>query len=202
MTDTWNRGDYSISTDRARLNAELIHDFLSNTAYWATGRSLEVVERSIENSLCFGIYENSAQVGFARVVTDYATFAWIADADSRLGPLLEAFIDGKYYWVPFSRIQKIEVEPPQDLRDFVWLAAKFTWSNAGETVGFIPSRYPGTEASADDELKLARKTVWEEKDSELFLGMGQRLFATDETEIPLFDIRTIEFSAQPAAATT
>jgi GNAT superfamily N-acetyltransferase len=79
MTDSWQRGDYQISTDRSRLNADLIHSFLSNTSYWATGRSLEVVERSIENSLCFGIYQNSEQVGFARVVTDYATFAWIAD---------------------------------------------------------------------------------------------------------------------------
>ena len=129
-------------------------------------------------------------------------FAWIADADSRLGPLLEAFIDGKYYWVPFSRIQKIEIEPPKDLRDLVWLATKFTWSNGGETFGFIPSRYSGTEGSAEDELKLSRKTVWDEKDAELFLGTGQRLLATDEAEIPLFDIRTIDLSTQPPAAAT
>ena len=79
MTETWQRDDYQISTDRSRLNVELIHDFLSNTSYWATGRSLEVVHCSIDNSLCFGIYQSSDQVGFARVVTDYATFAWIAD---------------------------------------------------------------------------------------------------------------------------
>ena len=79
MTDSWESGDYQISTDRARLNIDLIHDFLSNSSYWATGRSLEVVERSIANSLCFGIYQGDDQVGFARVVTDYATFAWIAD---------------------------------------------------------------------------------------------------------------------------
>jgi GNAT superfamily N-acetyltransferase len=79
MTESWERDDYSISTDRARLDIELIHAFLSQTSYWATGRSREVVERSIEHSLCFGIYQNSDQVGFARVVTDYATFAWIAD---------------------------------------------------------------------------------------------------------------------------
>jgi type VI secretion system protein ImpE len=129
-------------------------------------------------------------------------FAWIADADSRLGPLLEAFIDGKYYWVPFSRIQKIEIEPPKDLRDLVWLASKFTWSNGGQTFGFIPSRYSGTEAAAEDELKLSRKTVWEEQDAGLFLGTGQRLLATDEAEIPLFDIRAIELSTQPPPAAT
>ena len=76
---TWQRGDYSISTDRARLNFALIHDFLANSSYWATGRSLEVVQRSIDNSLPFGIFRGTDQVGFARVVTDYATFAWIAD---------------------------------------------------------------------------------------------------------------------------
>jgi GNAT superfamily N-acetyltransferase len=79
MTDSWERGDYSISSDRARLNLDLIHEFLSHHTYWATGRSLEVVQRSIENSLPFGIYQGDDQVGFARVVTDYATFAWIAD---------------------------------------------------------------------------------------------------------------------------
>ncbi len=76
---TWHKDDYSISTDRARLNIELIHNFLSNTAYWATGRSREVVATSIENSLPFGIYKGTEQVGFARIVTDYATFAWVAD---------------------------------------------------------------------------------------------------------------------------
>ena len=79
MIDSWERGDYSISTDSSRLNIDLIHDFLSHQSYWASGRGREVVERSIENSLSFGIYQNSVQVGFARVVTDYATFAWIAD---------------------------------------------------------------------------------------------------------------------------
>jgi len=79
MSQSWQRGDYSISTDRLRLDLELIHNYLSNESYWASGRSRDVVERSIENSLPFGIYRDSELVGFARVVTDYATFAWVAD---------------------------------------------------------------------------------------------------------------------------
>lgn len=79
MPETWERGDYLISADRARLNIDLIHDFLSGQTYWASGRARDVVQRSIDNSLSFGIYKENAQVGFARVVTDYATFAWIAD---------------------------------------------------------------------------------------------------------------------------
>jgi len=77
--ESWQRDDYEISTDRARLNIDLIQDFLCNQSYWATGRSREVVVRSIDNSLPFGIYRGSEQVGFARIVTDYATFAWVAD---------------------------------------------------------------------------------------------------------------------------
>ncbi len=79
MVESWERGDYLISTDRSRLDLELIHDFLSQTTYWAAGRKRYVVQRSIENSFPFGIYKGNNQVGFARVVTDYATFAWIAD---------------------------------------------------------------------------------------------------------------------------
>src|SRR5438270_9923824 len=79
MTDEWKRGDYTISTDNARLDLNVIHDYLSNHSYWAKGRSLETIRRSIEHSLAFGVYKGREQVGFARVVTDYATFAWIAD---------------------------------------------------------------------------------------------------------------------------
>jgi GNAT superfamily N-acetyltransferase len=77
--ELWQRNDYTISTDRARLNIDLIHDFISNHSYWGSGRSREVVERSIENSMPFGLYHDDRQVGFARIVTDYATFAWVAD---------------------------------------------------------------------------------------------------------------------------
>jgi len=68
-----------ISTDKSRLDIELIHNYLSNESYWAKGRSIEKVKLSIENSICFGVYLDEAQIGFARVVTDYAVFAWILD---------------------------------------------------------------------------------------------------------------------------
>jgi GNAT superfamily N-acetyltransferase len=75
----WTRGEYVISTDRDRLNLATIHDYLSGKSYWAKGRTREQVERSIANSLNFGLFHGREQVGFARVVTDYATFGWIAD---------------------------------------------------------------------------------------------------------------------------
>jgi len=73
------RGEMSISTDKALLDLRVIHEFLSEESYWAKGRSMSLVIKTIENSLCFGVYENGNQVGFARVVTDYATFAWLCD---------------------------------------------------------------------------------------------------------------------------
>ncbi|MEA2175817.1 MAG: hypothetical protein QOD00_3409 [Blastocatellia bacterium] len=79
MAQEWHHGEYSISTDPARLDLETIHTFLCSESYWATGRPVEVIKRSIENSLPFGIYRGDRQVGFARVITDYATFAWLAD---------------------------------------------------------------------------------------------------------------------------
>jgi type VI secretion system protein ImpE len=118
-------------------------------------------------------------------------FDWIADADSRLGPIMEAIIDGKYYWVPFSRVRSIRTEPPTDLRDLVWTAAQFVWANGGESPGFIPTRYPGTHNAADSSLKLARRTEWMDQGSDLFVGLGQRTLVTDQTEIALTEAHKI-----------
>ncbi len=75
----WQKDEYYISTDITKLDVGMIHHFLYTTAYWAVGRPMSVVRKSIENSLCFGLYEGETQVGFARVVTDYATFGWMCD---------------------------------------------------------------------------------------------------------------------------
>jgi GNAT superfamily N-acetyltransferase len=75
----WNRPPYTVSTDPARLDVDLIHRCLSEQAFWALGRPREVVERSLENSLCFGVYAGVVQVGFCRLVTDHATFGWLDD---------------------------------------------------------------------------------------------------------------------------
>jgi GNAT superfamily N-acetyltransferase len=79
VTSEWRRDDYLITTNKLRLNIDFIHGFLANTSYWAKGRSREQVERSIDNSLNFGVFKGDQQIGFARVVTDYSTFAWLAD---------------------------------------------------------------------------------------------------------------------------
>jgi GNAT superfamily N-acetyltransferase len=72
-------GEVVVSDDKKLLDRALIHRFLSEQSYWAKGVPMETVERSIEHSLCFGIYKAGRQAGFARVVTDFTTFAWLAD---------------------------------------------------------------------------------------------------------------------------
>jgi len=71
--------DIEISLDNRLLNLEMIHNYLSQDAYWAQGRTLATVVKSISNSICFGMYSDGVQIGFGRVVTDYAVFAWIMD---------------------------------------------------------------------------------------------------------------------------
>ncbi len=122
-----------------------------------------------------------------------APFSWLADADSRLGPVLEAIVNGKYYWIPFERIRSIQIEPPKNLRDMVWATASFTWSNQGEAVGLIPSRYPGSEKKGDSALSLGRKTEWMDAGDDFYLGAGQRMLASDQNEYPLLEIREVTF---------
>lgn len=122
---------------------------------------------------------------------DGVPFEWISDADSRLGPVLEAVINGRYYWVPFARLARISMEAPADLRDMVWTPAYLEFENGGESVALIPTRYPGSDTSEDGMILLARKTVWEEVAPEHHRGLGQRLLTTDASDVPLMDIREI-----------
>ncbi|MDB4982869.1 MAG: impE family protein [Myxococcales bacterium] len=125
-------------------------------------------------------------------------FSWIADADGRLGPMLEGIINGRYYWIPFSRIRELTFEAPADLRDVAWTPALLTFANGGETVAFVPTRYPGSESSPDPTIVTARSTTWDERAGDTFLGLGQRIFATDGGEHALMDVRRIRLDA-PAA---
>jgi type VI secretion system protein ImpE len=131
---------------------------------------------------------------------DGQAFEWIADADMRLGPVCEAIINGRYYWVPFARLSRLDVEAPADLRDVVWMPAHFEFTNGGETVGVIPTRYAGSESTEDPLVKLARKTTWLEDAPDMFVGIGQRVLTTDSGEHPLMDIRSIRFGAAAAEA--
>jgi len=132
---------------------------------------------------------------------DDTAFEWLADADMRLGPVLEAYINGRYYWVPFARLAQVKIEPPEDLRDAVWMPAHLLFENGGEALALIPPRYEGTEASGDGALQLARRTEWREMAPEVWCGLGQRLLSSDAGEHALMDVRQIDFDhPAPAAA--
>ncbi|RYZ12089.1 MAG: virulence protein SciE type [Comamonadaceae bacterium] len=131
---------------------------------------------------------------------DGAPFEWLADADMRLGPVLEAFVNGKYYWIPYARLSHIKVDPPEDLRDCVWLPAHLQFENGGESLALIPVRYESSEKSADGAIQLARKTEWRELQPEVWVGAGQRVLGSDAGDHPFMEIREILFADAPQDA--
>lgn len=161
----------------------------------------------IESQLRFGMGELDAASKLRDQAFDQAPttsgkidgqpFTWIADADMRLGPVLEAVINGRYYWVPFCRLSRMKSEAPTDLRDFIWLPANLQFSNGGEVLAMVPVRYPGSESSEDGLVALSRKTIWEEGADGVHRGLGQRMLTTDEGEFPFLQVREIEFDSSP-----
>jgi len=127
------RGEFLVSTDPSRLNLDVIHNFLTN-CYWAEGVPREVVARSIEHALCFGVYDGSgAQVGFARVISDFATVAYVGDVfvlDSHRGRGL-----GK--WLMESITQHPAL---QGLRR--WILTTRDAHGLYAQVGFTPVKFP------------------------------------------------------------
>lgn len=119
---------------------------------------------------------------------DGVPFAWLADADQRLGPVVEAIVNGRYFWIPMAHISQIDIEAPADLRDAVWMPASFRWTNGAETVGLIPTRYEGTAARDDAALLLARRTEWMDT-----AGLGQRMLVSDVDDYALMAVRSIVF---------
>jgi type VI secretion system protein ImpE len=130
---------------------------------------------------------------------DGRPFQWVADADMRLGPVLEAVINGKYYWVPMGHLARIAIDPPADLRDCVWAAAHLNFINGGESVALLPIRYAGTDL-ARPELALARRTEWLETRPGFYTGVGQRLLTSDTGDSALLDVRVMAFDASQVQA--
>lgn len=118
-------------------------------------------------------------------------FEWIADADMRLGPILEVIVNGRYFWMPFNAISALSIEEPVDLRDAVWTPAEIKLANGGDIVALIPTRYAGTIANGDDAEKLARATRWVDAGDEIFTGLGQRLLTTEAGDTGLMDLRSL-----------
>lgn len=123
-------------------------------------------------------------------------FEWIADADMRLGPLLEIVVNGRYFWMPFTSIAKAKFEDPIDLRDAVWTPAEIKLANGGDIVALIPTRYAGTVAEGSDAEKLARATQWKDVGADTYVGLGQRLLTTNLGDTALMDVRMLEMDVE------
>ncbi len=125
-------------------------------------------------------------------------FQWIADADMRLGPVLEIIVNGRYFWLPFSSVGTLAMDDPSDLRDAVWTAATLGLKNGGEVAALIPTRYAGTTGGGDAAERLARATSWSDAGAETFVGRGQRLLTTDQSDIALMDVRSLTMAGAAA----
>lgn len=137
-------------------------------------------------------------------------FEWIADSDTRLGPVCELVTAGSYRWVAFADLLGVTIEAPTRLLDLVWASARFTLrggSGGGEggtagtgLKGYIPVRYPGTTAGTD-ALRLSRETLWRDVGSTGVFATGQKTWMTDAGDWPLLDLREVSFtSTSPIAA--
>lgn len=130
---------------------------------------------------------------------DGQRFAWLADADSRLGPVLETCLNGHYTWVPFHHLAQVRFDPPEDLRDCVWMPAQLSFTNGGQSVALVPTRYPGSEQSDDGLINLARKTEWQPlPGTERYAGLGQRVLVSDLGDHDLMAVRQIDFDTTAA----
>jgi type VI secretion system protein ImpE len=105
--------------------------------------------------------------------------------------VLEVMINGAYYWMPVNRLARVEIEPPSDVRDLVWIPAQLTLANGGEVAALIPSRYVGSESVDDAQIRMARRTDWQQLDADTYIGSGQRLISTDTVEIGLLELREL-----------
>jgi type VI secretion system protein ImpE len=130
-------------------------------------------------------------------------FQALSDADSRIGHRLEIFAAGAYLWLPFEHIISIEVAPPRRLRDLLWATAQvrtgpaFKGAELGEVL--LPVLAPLTWKHDDDNVRLGRSTVWTEDETGATVPSGQKILFADDEEIPILDVRKLEFSSSQAA---
>ncbi len=133
---------------------------------------------------------------------DESPFDWLADADARLGPVLECFVNGRYFWMPMPTLTWVRIEAPTTLLELVWVSAHLTWTNGGEAAVLLPVRYAGSEASDDPAIRLSYATDWTGEAETGYLGLGQRSLITDQGGFRLLDVRSIAFETvggEPAA---
>ena len=120
-------------------------------------------------------------------------FDWISDVDHRFGPQLEAFIDGKYYWIGFDRLERIRFNDRTDLIDLVWLPVEFVFRGGGSKSGYLPARYPSSNQSPNEEVIRGEVTEFTDVGDQLQIAIGARQLATSDSAVPLSQITELVF---------
>ena len=128
-TLSWQKGAYELHDNQQNFDVPYIHQFLSNS-YWAKGRSLETVQQSMENSHCFGLFDRTKQIGFARVITDYSTFAYLADV----------FVDENYRGQGLGKWLTKQVVNASLFKTCKWLLKTLDAQSMYQQLGFHPAK--------------------------------------------------------------
>jgi type VI secretion system protein ImpE len=127
--------------------------------------------------------------------------SWIADSDSRFGPVCEVITAGNYRWVPFADLAAWHIAPPENLIDLVWAPSVLTLTDGNVVRGFMPARYLGSEA-ATDVLRLGRETVWHETGRTAVIALGQKTWTTSQDDFGLFELSHAQFGSRTAGGAT
>lgn len=147
----WKKNGYTISTDKRRLDLKVIQHFLNEESYWAQGRSAKTIGRSVKHSVAFGIYFRRKQVGFARVVTDFATFAWIGDV----------FVIKEHRGKGLSKwLMEVMLAHPRLQRFRRWLLATKDAQGLYQQFGFVPLKRPERFMERHDPTTEEKTDYW------------------------------------------
>ncbi len=192
---------YGQAIDAEKRRAEVFAgaqriDVLANSDGWAHGLA-QALEHFANGRVAEGEAAREAAFDAAPDTAgrfNEIGFDWIADADGRFGPAFEAIVGGRYGLLPFDAVERITCEGVRDLRDLVWLPVEIAMRSGQSIAGFLPARYPGTEAQGDAQEQLARATSWH-ADASGEAGRGQRLWTlSNGDDHGLLSLRLLELA--------
>ncbi|NDJ56372.1 protein of avirulence locus ImpE [Enterobacteriaceae bacterium 4M9] len=182
------------------FRAQAAPEFLTPPQAWMT---MLVSAMGMENARACDVRDEAFELAAAsggelllardKEETVRESFNWLADADSRLGPVCELIIDSRYCWVPYAELESITFQAPQNVVHLVWAHAMVKWRSGRQQVCQIPARYPLLE-DTPDEFRLGRKTDWLTLGREgHYTGIGQKTLLTDNDEFAILPLRSIQF---------
>ena len=118
------------------------------------------------------------------------------DCDDVLAPVLELIILRDYVWLPLEQVRELEIMKPERPRDLIWIPVRLVLQDDSQRRGYMPVLYPGTHQHPDDQVKLGRKTDWQETDDGPVRGIGQKMFLHGEDAISLLELGEVRFGAE------